>query len=650
MERPRLHRFMSDGKRYALDPDTCFCFECDAASWDVLEHYPVLTANRIYSLLEEQHPRKELEEVVGELEWLRASRSILQTPRQEDFQKRYEIEPGLCLVRVNWAPVGQAPVQSVPKGGWWKRSSAGQESAPEGEPCAVIGQAAQLLFARSGRQKELRLEVALSPGTDPQPLVRSLDEAMRQALSSGKRLTVSLGYDDLPLSGLPGALQGHTIGAWFETSSDKPAPMEELARAAAKRMDRLDRVAAAFDAGTDTITGRIVVRPGHAKFDGVVCALETAGFNRIDLDTDGAFALVPGLELAAMMDSLRANAAYYAERLLKNHYYRVEPFATLFLRIFHGTPMFRTDPAGLHALTVDASGGVWPGRHFVGREGFQLGALGGGAPLNEAALRRFEDVGALTTAACIPCWARGLCGGGTAAVHQALSGSFRTPHAPWCDAQRTWMEGAVAAFNTLSSAGIDFTRVYESLGRTGRPSLWMMAKMAKTALQLRVLMRPIEEADAELLIRWENWNEAAYFTYHESGLLLATRYDREMDALHPRAYEQEFMVTDRGGAPMGLIKIRPDRLAGLAGVWFYLRKAEDYANDGVRSALRLLLREALKGRGLKRLIAPAGPGEDALAGCLQAIGFQAAGTAREALYLHGKYHDVRLFICEAEGE
>ncbi len=648
MERPRLHRFMCDGKRYALDPDTCFCFECDEVSWDVLEHYPVLPVNRVCHLLEERHSRKELEEVVGELEWLRASRSILPTPRQEDFQKRYEIEPGLGLVRAGWAPGGQAGPVSAPKRGWWPQKPAAPGAEHSGESRTLIEQAAQLLFARSGRQKELRLEVALIPGAGTQTVAGALDAVLRQAQVSGKRLAVALGYDELPLAELPGALQGHAVGVWFETGSDKPAPMEDLARAAAKRMDRLDQVAAAFKAGGDAVAGRIVLRPGNARFDGAVRALEEAGFNRIDLDVDGAFARIPDLDAAAAMDSLRANAAYYAGRLLKNNYYRVEPFATLFLRIFHGTPLFRTDPAGLFALTVDASGGVWPGPQFAGRDEFRLGTLGAGAPLDEAALRRFEDVGALTTAACIRCWARGLCGGGSTAVHQALSGNFRTPHEPWCDAQRAWMEGAVAAFNTLSSAGIDFTRVYESLGRTGRPSLWMMAKMAKTALQMRVLMRPIEEADADLLTRWENWNEAAYFTCHESGLLLATRYDREMDALHPRSYEQEFMITDRGGAPMGLIKIRPDRLAGLAGVWFYLRKEEDYASDGVRSALRLLLREALKGRGLKRLIAPAGPREDALAGCLQAIGFQAAGTAREALYLHGQYHDVRLFVCEAE--
>ena len=639
---------MFEDKRYALDPDTCFCFECDAPSWDVLEHYPALPANRIYRLLEEKHARRELEEVVGELEWLRASRSILQPPRQEDFQKRYEIEPGLILVRVDAAPADAVQDGGASaRRGWWGRGAKRQAAAPQDTAFARVEQAAQLLLARSGRHRELRLEIALVPGIDPLSLAPVLNRILRQAQVSGKRLVLSLGYDDLPVQHLPEPLRGHTVGAWFETVSDKPAAMEDLVRVAAGRLDRLDRIAGAYKDGGESVTGRVVLRPGHGAFGGVVAALESAGFNRIDLDVDGAFVGTPGIDPAAFTESLRANAAYYAGRLLKNHHYRVEPFATLFLRIFHGTAVFRTDPVGVHALAVDAAGGIWPDRHFTGREGVLLGRLGAG-PLEEASLKRFEDVGALTTAACLRCWARGLCGGGCAAVHASLTGNFRVPHDPWCQAQRAWMEGAVAAFNTLSSAGVDFTRVYESLGRTGRPSLWMMAKMAKTALQMRVLMRPIEEADAELLTRWENWNEAAYFTCHESGLLLATRYDREMDALHPRAYEQEFMITDRAGAPMGLVKIRPDRLAGLANVWLYLRRGEDYAADGVRTGLRALLREALKGRAVKRLIAPAGPKEDGLAACLQAIGFQPAGTARKALYLHGQYHDVRLFVCEAE--
>ena len=51
MALPAIHRFERAGKRFAIDPETCFCFECDAVSWDVLDHYPHEPVNRIYHLL-----------------------------------------------------------------------------------------------------------------------------------------------------------------------------------------------------------------------------------------------------------------------------------------------------------------------------------------------------------------------------------------------------------------------------------------------------------------------------------------------------------------------------------------------------------------------------------------------------------------------
>ena len=72
-----LHRFEFAGRHYLVDPETCFCVECDAISWDVSEYYPATPANRILSLLEDRHPRTELEEVISELEWLRATNAIL---------------------------------------------------------------------------------------------------------------------------------------------------------------------------------------------------------------------------------------------------------------------------------------------------------------------------------------------------------------------------------------------------------------------------------------------------------------------------------------------------------------------------------------------------------------------------------------------
>ncbi|HNR30532.1 MAG TPA: GNAT family N-acetyltransferase, partial [Candidatus Hydrogenedentes bacterium] len=319
----------------------------------------------------------------------------------------------------------------------------------------------------------------------------------------------------------------------------------------------------------------------------------------------------------------------------------------LFLRIYQGEPVRRTDPVGTNELAVDASGGVYPSRLWMGNPAFRAGILEEGR-LDEALLKRFDDVGAVTTPACMRCWARGLCGGGVAAVHHALSGNFRLPHAPWCDAQRAWLEAAVAAFNLLAARGVHFTRIYQNLGRAGRPSLFQLARAAFGA---RVGVRPLEEGDAELLTRWENWNEAAYFLCTESGMFMATRYDREMDSLYPRDYEREFMLLRKTGAPIGLMRVRPDRIPRTARAWLYLRDQADYADRSVHRGLRHILEEAAKQTaegGLRRITVPVSPSEDALAGFLDALGFQREGVEREALYLHGRYHDVRIYALNLD--
>ena len=124
------------------------------------------------------------------------------------------------------------------------------------------------------------------------------------------------------------------------------------------------------------------------------------------------------------------------------------------------------------------------------------------------------------------CWAQSLCGGGYVSVHQQWNNSFRTPDIRWCEAQREWLESAIVAFNTLSTQGVNFTRFYESLRGAKGPSLW---RILKAAWSTHVVPRPIQESDASMLKSWENWNTSAYFLFNESGLLLATQYDREMD-------------------------------------------------------------------------------------------------------------------------
>ncbi len=628
----RLHRFEVDGTRYALDPETCFCFECDEASWDVLGHYPEETVNRICHLLGDQHPRTEVEEVIGELEWLRSTKSILQTPRQEDLARRFELETGLRDIAVLEIPA---------------------EGVADGVFVETAAMAGRLLLARSERQRALRLDLRMA-GAESWRRVLASDawhgaagELCRLANQSRKNLSFSTGFDASEQAARSKFLAGHGVEVSFVSAGDgAPPPAEAWRKLAAVKTDRLDKMPGVFDSVSDIFAGRLTVRPGGDNFDGMVAALEKAGFAWVEFDTDAPFIALPGLDPERFTDSLLRNASDYAGLLLKGRLLRVEPFASLFLQIYHGEPKFRRDPAGVNALAVTGSGGVFPGPHFMGIPACHAGSLRGNVDTD--LLRRFNDAGALTTPVCLRCWARGLCGGGDTALHQARTGDFRAPDPAWCCARRRGIEGAVAAFNRLSGAGVNFTRLHGNLSRQARPSLWTMAR---AAVQLRISARPLEEADAPLLVQWENWNDAAYFTFTEGGMLLGARYDREMDALHPSPLAQELLLTRRDGRPMGLVRVKPDLLPGLGWLWLYLRKEEDYAAGAVRSSLRMLLGEALRGRGLRRVITPAGPGEDALAGCLAAAGFTHAGTARGALFLHGKYHDVRLFAYEvAESE
>ena len=637
MPRARLHRFEHDGKRFAIDPETCFCFECDAICWDVLKHYARETSNRIFHLLEGRYSRKELEEVVGELEWLRASKSILRAPKKEDLLKQFEVERGLKRVSVRLPRETEETVRAQAR--WFGRparvvSSGGRE----------VGRGAVLLLlGRSGTQKELHLELVEEGRIHSPELIAELCEwALKSARLAEKTLTVSVHVANISVAKLPESLVGHTLGAKLELKGAEGvlAHVKGLAAAVGAALPRL---AKALEPNSKDAGGRIVVRPNHPRFGKVAETLDDVGFTGIEIDLDGAYAANPGLEPGAVTAAMEENARYYAGRLMKHHYFRLDPIAPLFWRIYSGAPVARSDCAGTNEMSVACDGKIYPSMRLAGVESFCLGSLADG--LDEEKVRRFEDVGSLTTHPCTGCWARNLCGGGTSAVHHALTGSIRTPHPAWCDGQRAWMQSAVSAFQMLSSAGIHFERVYRILGRREKPSLFALAKAAIT---MSIGVRPIEEADAELVTRWENWNESAYFLFNESGVYLATKYDREMDSLHPRGIDQELMLLRKSGEPFGLLKLRPKWVGGAVVVWIYMRDEADYAAEAIRKSFKAILKEAAGQSSVRQIVVPVSPKEKPLGEFLQAVGFQPLGVLREALYLHGSYHDISLYAISPE--
>jgi hypothetical protein len=185
MEPNLLHRFEVGGQCFAMDTETCFCFECDRISWDVLAYYPREPVNRIYHLLKDKHPRKELEEVVGELEWLRVTKAILVPRGDQEFLEQAVRTGGLrCLVLM-------------------MDGSEGEEGRAE--------EAGRLLLARSGEEKVLTLSLCFRKGIarDGDRLAGVVDELRRTALLAGKTLRLEL---DIPFQPLPGAeadIKGH---------------------------------------------------------------------------------------------------------------------------------------------------------------------------------------------------------------------------------------------------------------------------------------------------------------------------------------------------------------------------------------------------------------------------------------------------------
>ncbi len=604
MKTAGLHRFEEEGKRFAVDTETCFCFECDAVSWDVLEHYPEASVARLAHLLEGRYSQREIEEVVGELEWLRSCNSILPALSQEVLQKQFDVETGLHTFSLDW---------------------------PLGSIRQVLPQALSMFLGRSGLQKNLRFQLRLPADFSPSPeLLWACAEIFRAARLASKNMGLVLHTKVSAIRGIPAALAGQGLAIeWTVKEGEGETAVSGMAACLNVVWGKLAK----------TLQGTVVLCPRTGSFLEGVRELAKAGFPHIRLDMEGAYAGSPGIDPADFTAGLRATARFYAEELRCQHYFRLDPIAELFHQIYVGQPVRRRDPAGTNELAVDARGHVYPSRALCGIDAFDAGGLTE-SPLDERVLDPFEDLGSVTTPACIRCWARNLCGGGAAAVHHAYTGSFRHPHGPWCDAQRAWLANAVAAFSLLSAEGINFSRMIQGLTPAEKPS-WRL--LMRAAFRMHIGLRPIEEADAEWLTRWENWNEAAYFLLHESGLFLATQYDREMDSLHPPAYESEFVLVHKNSKPFGLIKIRPDRVPGVALLWLYFRNEADYASKSVRESFRFLLGETAGQQQLRRLLCPAGPGDTGLAQFLTAVGFREEGVLREALFLHGKHHDITLF-------
>ena len=322
MAAPALHRFEHGGKRYVLDTATCFCFETDAVSWDVLEHYPHTPANRMLHLLRDCHPPVELEEVIGELEWLRATGAILPVVSIKDLESQFAVVPGLKRVSVAWAP-------------------------------DTARAALDLLLGRGGTQPALALHLHLPEGVPAAETESLVTDAHRRGRLAGKALRVLI-HGKMPLGthdaeAVLELRDGAEVNAALKTfhlpEQQRPAALAKL-----------------FYGADPAVSGWFRVVPQGADIASAVAALRKAGAQIIELDMDAPFLRSGAVAPDALYAALHAVAEDYAQDLLAGRYYRLEPVAGLFQRIYQGTAQPRSDGAGVNELALDAAGGIFASR------------------------------------------------------------------------------------------------------------------------------------------------------------------------------------------------------------------------------------------------------------------------------------------------
>lgn len=617
-----LHCFTRDERFFAIDPSTCFCFECDEISWDILQLYPHTSVNRIYHLLSAKHDPKELEEVIGELEWLRSSKSILKNQSPEEQQKAL-MDVSRDLERVSLIfPEANETSQD------WER---------------VSTNAVALLTGRSGAAQELELACVMAAQDFDEERVLSVAlKAFDAAGIVGKSLRVIVEFLGVVPTDSSSALRAHSLDVIVIASSEED--LRSVFSSFVPVKFQLGKYSKVKSSLPEAVELRVRLTPLNPTFADALATLVESGCGFVEVDFDAAFASEASLNPDSMLDGVVESVGRYARALEARRYHRIDPFASLFWRIYNGTPVSRMDRSGSQALAVYHDGSIYPSRHVPFEKEHRLGSVLEEG-LNQERVGTFDDVGSITTPQCRQCWARNLCGGGCAAVHLRLSGNFRTPNEQWCDWQRGWISAAVASFSALSAGNVNFGSMYQQLTPSAKPSLLTLAR-ARFRFQLG--MRPLEEADAEWLCEWENWNRSSYFLLNERSVFLGNQYDREMDATHPRANAVEVVLVPKDGKPMGLLRMTQEAVTGGASGQVYFRDERDYEKGGVRKSLKELLKEMAAQQSSRFLIARAAEWEEGLQAFLEGVGFENVGCEREAIYTAGTYGDVQVYRIDLE--
>ncbi|MCA1902462.1 MAG: SPASM domain-containing protein [Candidatus Hydrogenedens sp.] len=607
-----IHRFEKNGRYFAVDIKTPFCFECDKITFDVLEYYPEQTQTKILNLLASTYTRDELLEVWGELEWLRAIGSILKTQKIETWANTLTQTIGLHTISFL---IGEN-IETLIK-----------ETIP-----LTLLRAIPHIYAQTTFKLNFFMNPAnIYPWTKIQKIIQQILQIF--ITINDKKISINLCiplpehiYEELKIN------KEEKIFIVFEKITN----------------DIYQKLT-----GNSTTDIKNVLNESYAKiwylpenipFTTTVEKLQKYGTKKIVIDLFAPFILNPNLNIHTVYNEITNLSHYYAQQLIKRKQSIIEPFTELFKTIQQGNPVKRKDPAGAEEWFIADNGDVFGSYlYFLGNI-HKLGNI----YETEIPIQGSESIyrlGILATSVCSRCWAQNFCGGGCGAVHYCLTGKVTEPQTDWCNAHRKWIEDMIFLYQELNNSDALFTFEFPiKTIPTKTNKLTVLKHIFRSFFKDYITIRPLKPQDETWLSHWETWNTSLYFTMNEGNILTTTQHEKEQDILTTNKTSEEFVITDKKSNPRGLLRIQPHKTPNLSTLFIYFHNPEDYDNTDIIEGFQLILEQIKTRFPENKWLVPVSNNDEKMKHFLEQLNFKRAGQLRDAIFFHNQYHPVDIYI------
>ncbi len=606
-----IHTFERNGKYFAVDVHNTFCFECDKITYDALQYYPENTQNKILRILSHKYSKTELLEVWSELEWLRTIGSILKHQKIETWANLLTQNIGLNTLSFLIKKDQLAQFQKI-------------------MPLALLRALPQV-----PTQQKFKINLLLAEKIDT---LKGCYELLSELLSS----TLPLNDKNLTIN-LHLSIPNH-ICETLKIGRDEKIffIFENVSLEFFQRFDAYDENE--FSKLLNEQRGKVLFLPTFLSFIPTIEKFWNNGIKRVILDPSAPFILNPEINIANFFQELTDLTILYTQQLEKRNRYLLEPIMEYFLNIQHGNSVRRRDPAGAEEWFITPDGDVYGGYLYYKNNLCKLGNIqSSDIPITGA--ESVYSLGINTTPACTHCWAKNLCGGGHGAVHYQLGGKITEPHTNWCNLQRKWIEEIIVQYQELNNAGISLSPEVQTNIEMPHPGkLTVLKHIFQGFFKEQISIRPLRPQDEEWLCQWETWNENTYFTLNEGNILTTNQHEKEQEILNANKTYEEWVIIDKKSNPRGLLKIQPHRIPNLATISIYFHNPEDYENRDIQKSFQNILNQVKSRFPKNRWLIPVIPQNKPLIQFIEALNFHKAGTFRDTLFLHQKYHPIDTYL------